>query len=98
MRLYGIYCPQVLSHPPELLFRLAVGLQDVLKVSELRWRHQPCQRELTGAAGDRNLHRFDGLTCCDSGPLIDQRAALNGKSLSQSGITEVEVPAIDLEV
>jgi hypothetical protein len=39
MRLYGIYRPQVVIHPPELLFRLAVRLQEVLKVSQLGWRH-----------------------------------------------------------
>ena len=40
-----------------------------------------------------HLHRFDGLPGCDSGPLVDEGAAFNGKGLSESGIAEVEVPA-----
>ena len=39
MRLYGIYRQEALIHPPELLFRLAVRLQEVLKVSQLGWWH-----------------------------------------------------------
>ena len=80
------------------MLRLAVRLEDVLKVSELGWRHQARKRQLTGAACHRNFHRFDGLPGCDSGPLVNEGAAFNGKGLSETSIAEVEVPAIDLQV
>ena len=43
MRFYGIYLPEPFQHVSELLCSmlwLAVRLEDVLKVSELGWRHQ----------------------------------------------------------
>jgi|TARA_B100001758_G_scaffold29039_1_gene20357 hypothetical protein len=38
------------------------------------------------------------LPCGDSGPLVDEGAAFNGKGLSKAGITEVKVPAVDLQI
>jgi hypothetical protein len=38
------------------------------------------------------------LPGCDSGTLVNEGAAFNGKSLSETSIAEVEVPSIDLQV
>ena len=101
MRLYGIYLPKPSQHGSELLWRmlwLAVRLEDVLKVSELSRRQQARKRELSGAACHRNFHCFDSLPGCDSGPLVNEGAAFNGKRLGETSIAEVEMPAIDLQV
>ena len=76
----------------------AVGLQDLLEFTKLCRRHQARERQLVGSTSHRNCHRLQRLSRGHRSPLFNQGTALNGERLGQICISEIQMPARNLDV
>ena len=76
----------------------AVGLEDLLQVTQLsRWQ-ETRHRQLVRSSANGHLHRFHRLAGSDISTLIHSCAAFDRKGGGEIGITQIKVPPADLQV